>query len=140
MAGSLNKVILIGNTGKDPETKTFDGGRTLVRLPLATSETYKNQNGEKVTQTEWHSLQLWGRVGEIAERYVKKGDKIMVEGQIKTRSWETDSGEKRYSTEIQVRNLVMLGSPGGAQDNPRPAEPEILDPVNMAGDDDDLPF
>jgi single-strand DNA-binding protein len=142
MAGSLNKVMLIGNLGKDPEVKTFEGGNMLVRFPLATSETYTSrQTNEKVTTTEWHNIVLRRGLAEIAEKYLKKGDKVFVEGRIKTRSWEDQNGDRRYTTEINGDNLTMLGSPG---DNPaREERTETAPAVNLhqQGDEnDDLPF
>ena len=98
MAG-VNKVILIGNLGKDPEERHFEGGRVKVSFPLATSETYKNREGEKVEATEWHNIVLWNKLGEIAAKYLHKGDKVFIEGKIRTRSWE-DGGVKKYMTEI----------------------------------------
>ena len=147
----VNKVILIGNVGKDPEVKTFDGGRTLVRLPLATSETYKDRQGEKHTSTEWHNLEAWGNIAEILEKYVKKGDKIFVEGKLKTDSWEDSQGQRRYSTKIQVKNMTMLGSPGQGSGSNTPGdeflqgktsrqEPVQATIMDQEEDDDDLPF
>lgn len=140
MAGSLNKVMLIGNLGKDPEVKTFEGGNMLVRFPLATSETYTSrQTNEKVTTTEWHNVVLRRGLAEVAEKYLHKGDKVFIEGRIKTRSWEDQSGERRYTTEIHGDNMTMLGSPG---DNPAREESTVSQPADVSngGDDDDLPF
>ncbi len=140
MAGSLNKVMLIGNLGKDPEVKTFEGGNMLVRFPLATSETYTSrQTNEKVTTTEWHNIVLRRGLAEVAEKYLHKGDKVFIEGRIKTRSWEDQSGEKRYTTEINADNLTMLGSrnEGPAREDDRVSEPAV---DMKAEGDDDLPF
>ena len=143
MAGSLNKVMLIGNLGKDPEVRTFEGGNMLVRFPLATSESYMSrQTNERVETTEWHNVVLRRGLAEVAEKYLKKGDKVFIEGRIKTRSWEDDRGERKYATEIHGDNMTMLGSPrDGASESasPRPSEPA----TNFQGngdDDDDLPF
>lgn len=106
---SVNKVILVGNVGKDPEVKYLDNGVAVCNFSLATSETYNNKNGEKVTQTEWHNIVLWRKLAEIAETYVKKGMQIYVEGQIRTRSWEDKDGVKRYTTEILGTTMQMLG-------------------------------
>jgi len=115
MAG-VNKVILIGNLGKDPEERHFEGGRVKVSFPLATSETYKNREGEKVEATEWHNIVLWNKLGEIAAKYLHKGDKVFIEGKIRTRSWE-DGGVKKYMTEINADNMTML-SPRKTDESP----------------------
>lgn len=147
MAG-VNKVILVGNLGKDPEIMTFDNGVKKASFSLATSESYKNKEGQRIDQTEWHSIVLWRGLAEVAERYLKKGNQVYIEGKIKTRSYEQD-GQKKYITEIFGDNMTMLGrreesnSGGGYQNqgqpqqptqDPKPAEPEIDTP------DDDLPF
>lgn len=132
--------MLIGNLGKDPEVKTFEGGNMLVRFPLATSETYTSrQTNEKVTTTEWHNVVLRRGLAEVAEKYLHKGDKVFVEGRIKTRSWEDKSGERRYTTEIHADNMTMLGSPG---DSPAREESAVSQPADISsgGDEDDLPF
>lgn len=145
MAGSLNKVLLIGNLGKDPEIKTFEGGNSLARFPLATSETYTSrQTNERVTQTEWHTIVLRRGLAEVAEKYLKKGDKIFVEGRIKTRSWDDPSGEKKYATEIHADNMTMLGSPrdGSSGDNST-YNNQVSQPADLSesnDDEDDLPF
>ncbi len=110
MAGSVNKVILIGNLGKDPETKTFGDGTQVCRFPLATSETYKNREGAQIEQTEWHNVVLWRRLAEIAGQYLRKGSKVYIEGRIKTRSWDDEQGQKRYITEIEADQMTMLDS------------------------------
>lgn len=145
MAGSLNKVMLIGNLGKDPELKTFEGGNMLARFPLATSETYTNKSNEKVEQTEWHNVSLWGGLAEVADKYLKKGDKVFIEGRIKTRSWDDPKGEKKYFTEIHGDNMTMLGSPRDAGQEGRAQEPAAKNqpaPADLSkdGDEDDLPF
>lgn len=142
MAGSLNKVMLIGNLGKDPEVKTFEGGNSLARFPLATSESYTSrQTNEKVTQTEWHTIVCRRGLAEIAEKYLRKGDKVFIEGRIKTRSWDDSSGEKKYATEIHADNMTMLGSPRddqSSQSNQGVSAP-AQDFAN-GGEEDDLPF
>jgi single-strand DNA-binding protein len=120
MAGSVNKVILVGNLGADPEVKSFQNGGKICNLRIATSESWKDKNtGEKKEKTEWHSvvLQSDGLVG-VAERYLRKGSKVYIEGQLRTRKWQDASGNDRYTTEISVGgvggNLTMLdGAPGG---------------------------
>ncbi len=104
----VNKVILIGNVGKDPEVKHLDSGLTITKFPLATSETYRKDN-EKVTSTEWHNIVLFKGQAEVAEKYVKKGDALYIEGKIRTRSWDDQDGNKRYMTEIVGNNMQMLG-------------------------------
>lgn len=105
---SVNKVILVGNVGRDPETRYLEGGAAVTKFSLATSEVYKNKNGEKITNTEWHNIVLWRGLAEIAEKYVKKGSQLYIEGRIRTRSYEKD-GTTRYMTEIVGDILQMLG-------------------------------
>ena len=108
---SVNKVILVGNLGKDPEVRYLEGGVAVASFPLATSEKYKDRNtGERVSQTEWHNIVLWRGLAEVAEKYLKKGNQVYVEGKLKTRSWEDQNGQKRYTTEIVADNMTMLGS------------------------------
>lgn len=104
-----NKVQLIGNLGADPEIKTFDSGKKKVTLSLATSESYKKANGEKVDQTQWHQIIAWGKTADIAEQYLKKGSEIAIDGKIQYRSFEDKNGDKKYVTEIMVNELLMLG-------------------------------
>ena len=106
---SVNKVILVGNVGKDPETRYLEGGTAVCSFSLATSETYRNRDGEKVTNTEWHNIVLWRGLAEVAEKYVKKGSQLYIEGRIRTRSWDDRDGNKRYTTEIVCDNMQMLG-------------------------------
>jgi single-strand DNA-binding protein len=106
---SVNKVILVGNVGKDPEIRYLEGGTAVCSFPLATSESYRNRDGEKITNTEWHNIVLWRGLAEIAERYVKKGTQLYIEGRIRTRSWDDKEGNKRYTTEIIADNMQMLG-------------------------------
>lgn len=104
-----NKVQLIGNLGTDPEVKHLDSGKTLARLSLATSDSYKNSDGSKVTDTQWHQLVAWGNVANIAEKYLKKGSEIAIEGKLTHRSYEDSSGIKRYVTEVVISDILMLG-------------------------------
>ena len=106
---SVNKVILVGNVGKDPEIRYLEGGTAVCSFPLATSETYRNRDGERITSTEWHNIVLWRGLAEIAEKYVKKGSQLYIEGRIRTRSWDDREGNKRYTTEIIGDNMQMLG-------------------------------
>jgi single-strand DNA-binding protein len=109
MANLRNSVQLIGRLGKDPEVKTFDKGKKLATVTLATNETYTNQKGEKVQDTQWHNLVIWGKLVTVVSNYLKKGSEIAIEGKLVHRSYETSSGEKKYITEINVNDLVMLG-------------------------------
>ena len=110
MATLRNSVQLIGRLGKDPEIKTFEKSkRKLAMVLLATNETYTNQKGEKVQDTQWHNLVVWGRLVNVVSNYLKKGSEIAIEGKLVHRSYETSNGEKKYITEISVNDLVMLG-------------------------------
>ena len=112
MAASLNKVILMGNLGKDPETRTLESGAVMCRFSIATTETFKNRkSGEKTSHTEWHNITLWRGLAEVADKYLHKGDKVLIEGRIRTRSWEDkESGQMRYATEILADQMQMMGS------------------------------
>ena len=105
-----NKVQLIGNLGMDPEVKQLDGGKKLAKVSIATKDTYKNATGEKVTETQWHNLVAWGKTAEIAEKYLKKGNEVAVEGKLVSRSYTTKEGEKRWVYEVVVHELLMLGA------------------------------
>ncbi|MCM1531234.1 MAG: single-stranded DNA-binding protein [Bacteroides sp.] len=104
----VNKVILIGNLGKDPEVYVFDNGSKRARLTLATTEYYRSRQGDRVEHTEWHSVVLYGGLAEVSEKYLKKGMKIYVEGRLRTRTWE-DKGQKRYYVEVEAKTMEMLG-------------------------------
>lgn len=110
MSTLRNKVQLIGNLGKDPEITNLDGGKKLAKFTIATNETYKNQKGEKVTDTQWHNIVAWGKTAEIIEKYVAKGKEVAVEGKLTSRSYDDKEGNKRYITEVVCNELVMLGS------------------------------
>lgn len=156
MSRSLNKVILIGNLGADPEVRSTSSGSRVATISLATSRVWKNQAGERQEKTEWHRVVLWNNRGsslaDVVERYCKKGDKVYVEGSIEYRTWQDREGQTRYTTEITARELIMLSSKSSEGDDsysgsrvaasapPRKDEsfgdfPEALD-----GEDDDLPF
>jgi single-strand DNA-binding protein len=140
---SVNKVILVGNVGKDPEVKYLDNGVAVANFSLATSETYNNKNGEKVTQTEWHNIVVWRKLAEITETYIKKGMQIYIEGQIRTRSWEDKDGVKRYTTEILGSTMQMLGRKNENASNAQTtnAEPQSANAESPKEDEtDDLPF
>ncbi len=105
-----NKVQLIGNLGQNPEVKELNGGKKVAKFSLATNETYRNKAGEKVTDTQWHNIVAWGKIAEIIEKYLKKGSEVVVEGKLINRNYTDKEGVKRYVTEIQVSELLMLGS------------------------------
>jgi single-strand DNA-binding protein len=141
--------MLIGNVGKDPEVRHLEGGASVATLTLATNERYKDRSGETVDKTEWHNVVLWRNLADLAERYIRKGTQIYVEGKIRTRSWEDQSGQKKYTTEIVADNIQLLGrrSDNAATSSlpysPGTAEPAITpSPASPAMDDDieDLPF
>ena len=104
-----NKVQLIGNVGNEPEIKTFDGGKKVVNFTLATNESYKNDKGEKVEQTEWHRVSAWGKTADIIEQFVTKGKEIAIEGKLTHRSYDDKNGEKRYITEVVASDVLLLG-------------------------------
>ncbi|MCA0131407.1 single-stranded DNA-binding protein [Winogradskyella alexanderae] len=104
-----NKVQLIGNLGNDPEIINLESGKTLAKFAVATNESYKNAQGEKVTDTQWHNIVAWGKTAQIVEKYVTKGKEVAIEGKLTTRSWEDKDGIKRYTTEVVCNELLMLG-------------------------------
>jgi len=106
---SVNKVVLVGNVGKDPETRYLDKDTAVTRFSLATSESYRTKEGERITNTEWHNIVLWRGLAIVAEKYVKKGSQLYIEGKIKSRSYDDKDGVKRYVTEIVADNMVLLG-------------------------------
>ena len=109
---AVNKVILVGNVGKDPEVHFIEANVAVARFPFATSETYRSKDGEKVTTTEWHNIVLWRGLAEVADKFVKKGSQLYLEGKIRTRSYDDKEGNKRYITEIIADNMQMLGKKG----------------------------
>ncbi len=110
MSTLRNKVQLIGNLGNDPEIINLDGGKKLAKFSIATNETYKNQKGEKITDTQWHNIVAWGKTAEIIENYVTKGKEVAIEGKLTSRSYDDKEGNKKYITEVVCNELVMLGS------------------------------
>lgn len=104
-----NKVQLIGNLGANPEVKTMESGKKLAKFSMATSESYRNAQGEKITETQWHQIVAWGKVAEIAEKYLAKGSEVAVEGKLVSRSYTDKEGVKKYITEVQINELLMLG-------------------------------
>ncbi|MGE4587455.1 MAG: single-stranded DNA-binding protein [Mangrovibacterium sp.] len=145
---AVNKVILIGNVGRDPEVRHLDKDVTVANFTLATSESYTARNGEKVTTTEWHNIVVWRGLAKVVEQYVKKGDRLYLEGKIRTRNWDDKDGNKRYTTEIYMDNMEMLGSPrsaGSSAPGPDRKTGETENHAEMSGmetqgEDDDLPF
>ncbi len=154
----VNKVILIGNLGKDPEVRHLESGVAVSSFSLATSESYKDRTtGERKTITEWHNIVLWRGLAEVAEKYLKKGDQVYIEGRLRTRSWESESGT-RYTTEVVCDNMTMLGgrrsadTPGTTAAAPAPAQAQTqaTEPAQPASEEipanikaeeaDDLPF
>ena len=115
MAGSVNKVILIGRLGKDPEMRFTPSGKAVTNFSMATSESWKDAAGERQEKTEWHKIQIWGPLAEIAAKYLSKGKQVYVEGRLQTREWEDQSGQKRYTTEIVASALTMLGGGSGSE-------------------------
>jgi|SRR5690606_11524377 len=147
MNGTLNKVILIGNVGDDVKVHQFDDQNKIGRFPLATSESYTSrETGEKVSQTEWHNIVVRGtKLVEIFEKYVKKGDKLYIEGRLKTRKWQDQNGQDRYSTEIIVNDFTFLTTKGntGGNDNAAysaPSQPAQDISHTPEEPEDDLPF
>ena len=143
MANSLNKAMLIGHLGDEVKMHYFDGGNSIGRFPVATNESYTNkQTGEKITTTEWHNVVVRNKLAEICEKYLSKGDRVYVEGRIKTRQWEQD-GIKRYTTEIQALEMNFLTTKKDLN-NPVQTTPSKDTPVQNNGnnekDSDDLPF
>lgn len=158
---ALNKVLLIGNVGKDPEIRHLQGGASVATITLATSERYKDRNGESRELTEWHTIIAWRQLADLAENYIRKGSQIFVEGRIRSRSWDDQNGQKRYVTEIQADSIQLLGKRGdGAASAPSqpsygggynaPAQPQnpqpqqttpMVNPADLTDDGaDDLPF
>ncbi len=159
MSGSLNKVLLIGNLGRDPELKATPSGQSVARFSIATTENWKNQAGEKQSKTEWHNIVVWGKQAEIAEKYLRKGKQVMIEGRIQYREYTDQAGVKKTFCEIRCDNFVMLGrmdegggregggrdsggyggraSGGGAQDFEDSGAPPA---TGGSFPDDDIPF
>ena len=140
MAG-VNKVILIGNLGKDPEVRYLDSGVAVANFSLATTENYKNKEGERVSQTEWHNIVLWRGLAEVAEKWLKKGSSVYIEGKIRHRKWEDKEGNTRYTTEILGDNMTMLGKKDdNSSDAPESTVTTAEKSVLEAEKGDDLPF
>jgi single-strand DNA-binding protein len=144
MAKSINKVILVGNVGKDPEVKYTPSGVALAKFSLATNESFKDKSGEWQDRTEWHNVLAWQRLAEIVGEYVHQGTKLYIEGKLQSSSWEDrNSGEKKFRTEIIARDIVLLGSREADSDGNRDRAEEKREPVHAgAGEvtDDEIPF
>ena len=146
MARGINKVILVGNLGADPETRYMPSGGAVTNIRIATSESWKDkQTGDQQERTEWHSVAFFGRLAEIAGEYLRKGSQVYVEGKLRTRKWQDKSGNDRYTTEVIANEMQMLGSRGGAGMSNAPAAPQSqsapMPAAEMAEDfDDDIPF
>ena len=154
MSGSLNKVLLIGNLGRDPELKSTPSGQNVARFSVATTETWKNQSGEKQSKTEWHNIVVWGKQAEIAEKYLRKGKQVMIEGRIQYREYTGQDGVKKTACDIRCDNFVMLGrmedgnrdsggyggkaTGGGSQDFEDHGAPSPA--AGNSFPDDDIPF
>ena len=119
---SVNKVILIGNLGRDPETRYTTGGDAVTNLRIATTETWKDKAGEKQEQTEWHRVAMFGKTAEIAGEYLKKGSQVYIEGKLQTRKWTDKEGQERYTTEIRADRMQMLGSRAGGSERMAPPD------------------
>ncbi|MBK8926353.1 MAG: single-stranded DNA-binding protein [Crocinitomicaceae bacterium] len=147
MAGTVNKVILVGNLGKDPEIKYLESGVPVAKFSIATSEIYTDKNsGEKREITDWHNVVMWRGLAKIAEQYLKKGMKVYIEGKLKTRSWSDENQQMKYATEVIADEMVMLSKNEAAADQqvkpyPPTTENRELPPMNLGEDPaDDLPF
>jgi single-strand DNA-binding protein len=151
MSRSLNKVMLIGNVGNDPEIRTTGGGTKMAKVSLATNRTFKDRSGQQQEKTEWHRLTFWERMAELVEQYVKKGDRLYVEGRLEYSTTEDDKGNQRYWTDIIVHEMVMLsggggqqsGGGGGFEPSQRRRQPAAGRPAQASpfdSEDDDLPF
>jgi single-strand DNA-binding protein len=146
MSGTLNKVMLIGHLGDEIKMHYFEGGGCIGRFPLATNETYTSkQTNERITNTEWHNIVVRNKAAEICEKYLSKGDKVYIEGRLKTRKWTDDKGNERYSTEIQCNDFTFLSTKKEPGNNPqsapvaeKPVANAQVKPIEEA--DDDLPF
>ena len=153
VAGTINKVILIGHLGDEVKMHYFEGGNSIGRFPIATNENYTNrQTGEKVTTTEWHNIVVRNKLAEICEKYLTKGDKVYCEGRIKTRQWDDQNGQKRYTTEIHVQDMTFLSTKKDREENVLPQQTNqpiqnisktsssSTSETPITPEDDDLPF
>jgi len=134
----VNKVILLGRLGADPEVRYTAGGTAVAKFNLATSETWKDKDGSKQEKTEWHRVVAFGKLGETCGEYLSKGKQVYVEGKLQTRSWEDKEGNKKYTTEVNVSNMVMLGSGSGEGGGKEVAA--SVEPQSFGSSEDDIPF
>ena len=143
MSAGVNKVILVGNLGSDPELRNTSGGTSVCEFRLATNESWKGKDGQTQDRTEWHRIVVWGRLGENCGKYLSKGRPVYLEGRLQTRSWEDKEGNKRYTTEVRAQRFQMLGS---RQDDRVPAASAASAPQTATAEpepgyaDDDIPF
>jgi len=137
---SVNKVILIGNLGADPELRYTPSGAAVANFNIATTEKWKDKDGQMQERTEWHRIILWSRQAEIAKEYLRKGSSVYIEGRIQNRSYDDKDGVKRYVTEIIGQRMQLLGGRSGASSEGGGSEPPPPPPGNIDGEDDDLPF
>ena len=135
---TVNKVLLIGRLGADPEVRYTSDGTAVATFCIATTEKWNNQKGEKEERTDWHRIVAWRRLGEICGEYLAKGKQVYIEGKLQTRSWDDKDGNKKWVTEVVASNMQMLGSPGGEQNKTRPDFEDTSGPDK--GMDDDIPF
>jgi single-strand DNA-binding protein len=149
MAEGLNKVMLIGNLGQDPELRFTQGGTAVLNMRIATNESFLNRDNERQERTEWHSVVLWGKRGEGLHKVISKGKQLFIEGRLQTRSWEDKEGKKRYTTEIVATNVILLGGAGGRGQQYEDGAPPPSDDYAPSGGgggggggmgDDDIPF
>ena len=141
MAGSINKAILVGRLGRDPEVRALPSGTTVTEFSIATDEKFTDRSGQRQERTEWHNIQAWGKLGEICGQYLRKGSLVYIEGSIQTDSWEDkESGKKMYKTRINARQMQMLDSKGsgGGDDRSYSSSPSMS--VADSPEDDDVPF
>ncbi len=144
MAG-VNKVILVGNLGKDPEIRNLEGGAKVASFSLATNRIYRGQDGKRMEETEWHNIVLWRNLAELSEKYLRRGSQVYIEGRIQTRQWTDKEGNKRYTTEIVAENMTFLGGrDDNRQESPQAGGMDVSGdyegPGQTPAEDDDLPF
>lgn len=141
----VNRVMLIGNLGKDPDVQVLDGNITVAKFPLATTETFKDRSGKLISQTEWHTVVLWRGLAELAQKYLHKGSLVYIEGRLRTRNWDDKEGHRKFATEVVGDNLIMLDkrtdAAGGLHPEAGQSEGSGLDPLPPVGDPpQELPF
>ena len=152
MAEGVNKAILVGNLGKDPELSYTQNGTARCRFPLATSESYSNSAGERQERTEWHNIVVWGKLAEFSEKYLTKGKQILIEGRLKTEKWQDRDGNQRYTTKVYAQNITLLGrreessegggkpyGDGGGSSEDFPSQSKAMPEIDT-NEDDEVPF